>query len=562
MKASASGRTPDDVAVTCTPHISETLRRDKRSVAVPVAFERLLASSIDALVRSARMQESSARLIADRTLAHWLTARDAVLELRATGLFIAGRLGLQVSQKAGRWVQPAFITGLRSIRLCDRVSADQLLRFAEELAFLTPSEGSIRRFQDWLWQDGAEGFAIDLHPSFVEVMESFGTDGDGIHAMVSAVRGEAALASGEETVTIASSELDDAASREEFDVPLTLYTQQVDDRHLEMSGAEAKQLLASTDDGNAWGLAEIAIVLRCDEIAKAVPHGRFAQRLLARTRGDVDARTLGLLARLRNRNTPFTQAVADDLEASGFGASLAASVSLRDPTLWPLTAKLISTSGPTTASEMATGLLRRAASDAQSSAGVVSIVRLVGKRQYLNAIREPTLEHVSAVTMFELRREPWRLSPRPSRRLRPPPSNATAQLLNALFVLSRNVAAYGPRHPMALQTAESVSHCVEVAHPPFTLQLVGGGVFRDRSLVALDFEVFEQSSELGRMLLNLKAIELTFPTKPSSADVLVFGAALAEGTTGPSEALEAPHARHAVLARTRRDEVRQRVRRD
>lgn len=117
-------------------------------------------------------------------------------------------------------------------------------------------------------------------------------------------------------------------------------------------------------------------------------------------------------------------------------------------------------------------------------------------------------------------------------------STADVEFLDQLFLLMRQAAVFGPNHPNATAAAEATQEAIDRAGPPFVLQFVRGAVFRDRVLLPLDAERFQQASDIERSLANLATHEVCVDEVPSLDAVSGFGVALARGAQGPSPALQ------------------------
>lgn len=114
----------------------------------------------------------------------------------------------------------------------------------------------------------------------------------------------------------------------------------------------------------------------------------------------------------------------------------------------------------------------------------------------------------------------------------------TRDIVERLFVLSRVVLMHGPRHPLVDQTVAVLAQNMAAAAPPFALQFVGQGVFRDRVLVPMDAEHFTRARLLATALANLGAHELAVDAAPTPDTLLELGVLLARGSQGPGDDLE------------------------
>jgi hypothetical protein len=114
-------------------------------------------------------------------------------------------------------------------------------------------------------------------------------------------------------------------------------------------------------------------------------------------------------------------------------------------------------------------------------------------------------------------------------------------IIERLFVLSRVVLMHGPRHPLVDQTVAGLAHSMAAAAPPYALQFVGQGVFRDRVLVPMDAENFTRGKHLAAVLSNLGVHEMAVDSAPTAETLATLGVVLARGAQGPSDDLERAH---------------------
>ncbi|MBM4371167.1 MAG: hypothetical protein FJ098_05910 [Deltaproteobacteria bacterium] len=107
----------------------------------------------------------------------------------------------------------------------------------------------------------------------------------------------------------------------------------------------------------------------------------------------------------------------------------------------------------------------------------------------------------------------------------------------ALFLLERTLRSHGASHPLARQVAARAGQSFHEAGLPFTLQFVGGGLFRDMALIPVSLRTYKQVVELSKTLRHLGVDELTFEQVPALSDLVRFGEALGQGAVAASDAL-------------------------
>lgn len=120
-------------------------------------------------------------------------------------------------------------------------------------------------------------------------------------------------------------------------------------------------------------------------------------------------------------------------------------------------------------------------------------------------------------------------------------SDTARAFVERLFVLMRTISMHGADHPAVQQAAAHMVFTVQTAAPPFAVQFIHQGVFRDRVLVPLDPESFHRSQQVARALANLGAQEIAVD-EPLDAESLVrLGALAARGAHGPVEHADRIH---------------------
>lgn len=114
----------------------------------------------------------------------------------------------------------------------------------------------------------------------------------------------------------------------------------------------------------------------------------------------------------------------------------------------------------------------------------------------------------------------------------------SAEIVLALFVLVKTIAAHGVEHPLTLQMAETLAAQIEASKPPWSLQFIRSGVFRDMSLLELNGEAYRRARTLALAFNHLQIHELTIERVIDATTWLRFATALSRGLMGPSRALE------------------------
>ena len=225
------------------------------------------------------------------------------------------------------------MAGLRGIKLLDRCTQDDFARLGEELAGLKPDLAFITRFRDWLWTDGAEGFDVLLDESFTEGID---TAFDNIRARreaLSALRMEAAVSVSEQAVYVASSTLDQAAARDEFQVPLDNLARAIRSGGIQLKPEELTELRKAVEDPLYWAEAEVDVALEYESLRAALPAKRLARRIIGMMSDAADLKVLNLLSVLSQRTDPYSRNLQEALEEEPLGEAIAGNLQLNETTL-------------------------------------------------------------------------------------------------------------------------------------------------------------------------------------------------------------------------------------
>ena len=119
----------------------------------------------------------------------------------------------------------------------------------------------------------------------------------------------------------------------------------------------------------------------------------------------------------------------------------------------------------------------------------------------------------------------------------------TQALVDALHLVLRTLASHGGEHPLAVQAVQTLEHKISAAEPPFTLQFVGKGVFKDGTLVPINIRCYRLSKTLADILHALSVHELAFDRPPDHFSLLDFATAVANfepGAPNPLDELDVP----------------------
>lgn len=112
-----------------------------------------------------------------------------------------------------------------------------------------------------------------------------------------------------------------------------------------------------------------------------------------------------------------------------------------------------------------------------------------------------------------------------------PETKPHARLLDALHSLLQGVRTFGPSHPRAHQAADACARAMQVAEPPFALQIVGHGLFRDYKLISLGAAHFERLRALAESFSRHDLHELRVQARPQPSALLAMAGFLQGSST-------------------------------
>ncbi len=351
---------------------------------------RLLGASLDAVVRATRATANQGA-VAARATELFRENAALTLEVHPAQLRCDGEPVLEASAGEGRWLLPAFMCGLRTLRPRDDLTLDDVTRLAEELAAVRADATSVAALHDWLWADGAEGFDVQIHPSFVEVMQEVTATERLQERDAKAARAIVPLPAPPAQQMLVR-DLDRAALHQELEVPLALHQNALASGAYALADADVDALRRACDDANAWVLAEIDAVLALAELRDAVSPSRLARRIQSRMAGAFDSRFLTLMASIRDHDDPYRKALAMALETEETGALIARYMRIDDAASVQALARFAANTTPPLCRALALRLLDRAGTEDGAVRALGWLLGSVGLPRFRGWIDETTLD--------------------------------------------------------------------------------------------------------------------------------------------------------------------------
>ena len=361
-------------------------------------WARILALSLDALVRSSRSStEVTLGPLAERLCSHWLERQDTWMEVTAAGVSVGDEHFLEERQ----WVLAAFMAGVRRFRPSPHMDDMDGLRLAVEFAALRPTAASVEAFRDWVWADGAEGFEVEIRAGFAEVLDTVLAEHK-LEQRTRIMRDSPGFSFAEDAARIASKELDAAAIREEFEVPLTSYSQTLQRSHADqISDANLELARQRFEDPSGWAAAEFEAAMIVPALRGAIPPRRLARQLLTRVSRATNIRLLRYVANLMASEDEFASRVTLHLEALGLGRALARGTEIDHRETRDTLIRFMQLATKDTASSIATGLLRRASVDGSEAVYVADIIHRHDAAKFLDLVDTSNLDDVASKVLLD-----------------------------------------------------------------------------------------------------------------------------------------------------------------
>ncbi len=269
-------------------------------------------SLLDALVRNTRGDASPPELL-ERLSTAWQEQPALEVGFGPTHVEVAGA-ELARREAEGAWTYGAFMAGLRRVGLTSETGMADLQRLAHRIALLRLDADQARSFRDWAWEEDGEGLRLVVTRTFSEVFDmgsrSFGSDATTLRAL----RGEGALPM-DVQVLVDPADIDRAAVRPEYAVPLQGYRSAARDRQFEVDDRELRTLTSQVSDSNRWAAEELATVLESSSLRRGLPPLRASYRILALWEGPGPQRAVGLMDRLLEVDPDYGERVRKALSA-------------------------------------------------------------------------------------------------------------------------------------------------------------------------------------------------------------------------------------------------------
>lgn len=359
---------------------------------------RMLAGSLDTLVRACRANAPSVPNIAARTLTVWKSEPAIEMALEADKLIVLGKEVMTAGEPDGRWILLAFMAGMRSLRPEPEAAPEDLVRLAQKLAALKPELAGIQELRDWLWSDGAEGFLVNMDFGFSEGLEAAVLDLHAHREALALARTQAAMSLSAEAVSVASRELDVASVRDEFQLPLQYFTRATTSRRLVPSDSERDEARTQWEDPAFWLDAQLLLTMEYAHLKCSQPILKLATRALNLMEHAPMLRAMQFWERLSKREEPLAMDLRHEMERRQVGVILARRLAQAEGSL-DMLASHFAESPTVMSQDMATELLERCIQTDSSFRCLGKLVQTVGLARFQSHLRIPNLSHPAVVAL-------------------------------------------------------------------------------------------------------------------------------------------------------------------
>lgn len=112
---------------------------------------------------------------------------------------------------------------------------------------------------------------------------------------------------------------------------------------------------------------------------------------------------------------------------------------------------------------------------------------------------------------------------------------ACQAIIDQAATIMQTLAVRGHDHPLSQKAAAGLARTLNEARPPYALQFVAGGLFRNRVVVPVDIEKYNKVRQVSRSMHNLSIHELGVERAVSAEGAMALGRMLAAGVAGPAE---------------------------
>ena len=345
-----------------------------------VRVGKILASILDALVRSIRSRGRNTLDIAQRAIEVWFDEPELVLSTTPNAIAVGSQVAYESEKGEGEWILPLFMAGVRHIGIQQTTGPADLCRFAEQLGLLTPTPESVDQFRDWIWADGAAGLVLDVRMSYLEAFEALDLAPPPVIPELIAGTVELRTTSGVPEL-VSSDERD--ALEHSFHAPIVAFEEAARTGQLAGDDRERIALRAASADGEMWALAELETAITDVRLAKAVAPERIANALWARISTQVDVPLLRILVELVGARDEHSRTIVSALERVPLGATIARTVVVATPVALAGLHRVLADASPRVSAELMHGLLARAEGDVGAFDGLVKLGHAAGLREFL-----------------------------------------------------------------------------------------------------------------------------------------------------------------------------------
>jgi len=351
-----------------------------------------VAITLDALVQTRKAsRESATTELAHELTLKWREVPDGQLDIGPGQLSSEGADLLEGTRAGGAWLLPAYMAGLRAIRVLPHCGQEELIFFATALADLEPEVVPLRHFSDWMWADGAEGFELDLDDSFAAGLDTAFVDIDEARKELTEGRVAASVAMTEQALALATGQVDGDVGPDECQGPLDMLAKKVARDEIQLGPDDVAALRAAAEDPLYWAEAEVDTVLDNEGLRAVLKAGKLARRVGGMMGRAADLSALKLLATMGQRKDPYSRSLQDGLMSGPLGNNLAQELPLTGASIKALHEVLQDPALESIAAGLLSGLLERAHRDKRVARALVNVAMATGVDSFLQSLELNTL---------------------------------------------------------------------------------------------------------------------------------------------------------------------------
>ncbi len=353
----------------------------------PFDTGRLLASTLDAIVRAARMQLPNYELVLGRALQLLRGHAGTRMNIEPASVHVDGQPVLETDERRGLWLASAYLAGLESLASEPDLSLRSLAQLANELAELRPAAASIAHFRDWLWSGGAEGFQITMRQGLGEKYALLQCAGSPLAA-------EPELSAS--TRWLESQSMQTRGRHSSSLQRLDEFAEQAQAGGFGVSRAELETLREAADAADAWHAAEAWTALQTPGWLEAAPAPSVSRGMACLLAGPDAVSWLPICRKIFEAAQEKHAELAQLLESQDIGTSIARGLVGASPQVARELAQFLRVAPAAVQRNLLLGLLEK------PSALLIALLKQVGRDLLIEPLQLDALPPRAALNLVRL----------------------------------------------------------------------------------------------------------------------------------------------------------------